>query len=102
MTRFTVSCRNAPPRVAAIRRAAVRRGATVRRLVTFTDPGADTWRARITWGDGSGRHRRYLGHAHRFAIHHAFRRTGSFTVTVKVYDQHGAYGLRRFRVTVRP
>ena len=102
LLRFTVTCRNAPPRIAPLAAATVRRGATLRRVVRFTDPGADTWRARLAWGDGSGWSRRPLGRAHRFTIGHVFHRTGRFTVTVKVFDQHGAYGLRRFRVTVRP
>jgi hypothetical protein len=69
--------------------------------VVFTDPGADTWRALIVWGDGFARSRRPIGAAHRFMIGHVFRRDGVFTVTVRVLDRHGGSGTARFRVTVR-
>ena len=100
-TRFELMVRNVAPRIARLARAAARRGVAFRRRVVFTDPGADTWRALIVWGDGSARSRRPIGAAHRFMIGHVFRRDGVFTVTVRVLDRHGGSGTARFRVTVR-
>ncbi len=100
-TRFELAVRNVPPRIARMRNAAARRGVAFRRRVVFRDPGADTWRAVVAWGDGSVRSRRPLGNAHRFTIGHVYRRDGVFTVTVRVLDRHGGAGAARFRVTVR-
>ena len=100
-TRFELVVRNVPPRIASLPKAAARRGIAFRRRVVFTDPGADTWRAVVAWGDGSAKGRRSLGSAHSFRIRHIFRRDGVFTVTVRVYDRHGGSGVRRFRVTAR-
>jgi hypothetical protein len=100
-TRFELVVGNVAPHVAALRKAAARRGHVFRRRIVFTDPGADRWRTVIAWGDGSAPSRRALGAAHRFVIAHVFRRDGVFTVTVRVFDRHGGAGLARFRVTVR-
>jgi len=96
-----VSVRNVPPHIVKMGSATVRRGFAFRRRVVFTDPGADTWRAVVAWGDGSARSRRPLGSAKSFLIRHVFKRTGALTVSVRVYDRHGASSLARFRVAVR-
>ena len=99
-TRFVVVVRNVAPRVAAQRNAAARRGIAFRRRVAFTDPGADTWRTVVVWGDGSAS-RRPTGRSHSFLVGHVFHRDGLFTVTVRVLDRHGGTGVTHFRVRVR-
>jgi len=100
--RFTVTVRNVPPSLHAGRAAVVRWGAAFRRTVTFADPGlTDRFRARITWGDGSGVHRVRLGAATSFGLRHVFRHPGRYTVRVSVVDRDGGRGRARFRVTVR-
>ena len=99
--RFTVVVRNLVPRVRAGAAATVRRGSDLRRRVTFVDPGAERFRARIAWGDGSGYAHVRLGTQRAFTIRHTWRRTGAFTVSVRVTDSHGGRGVDRFRVTVR-
>ncbi len=100
-SRFTVTARNVAPRIAHQSSGTARRGIAFRRRIVFTDPGADSWRAVLAWGDGSGRSRRPIGTAHGFVIRHTFRHAGLFTVSVRVFDRHGGVGLRRFRVQVR-
>ncbi len=98
--RFVVTVRNVAPRIAVQPNGAARRGIAFRRRIAFTDPGADSWRAVITWGDGS-QSRRPGSPTHSFVIGHVFRRVGLFTVTVRVSDHHGGTGVRRFKVRVR-
>jgi hypothetical protein len=99
--RFTVKVRNLAPRVHAGPAATVRRGSAWRRRVTFGDPGAERFRARVAWGDGSGYSHVRLGSRRAFTIHHTWRRAGRFTVSVRVSDGHAGRGVDRFRVTVR-
>jgi len=98
--RFVVTVRDVAPRIAVQHNGAARRGVAFRRRIAFTDPGADTWRAVITWGDGSVS-RRPGSASHTFVTGHIFRRVGLFTVTVRVSDHHGGTGVRRFKVRVR-
>jgi hypothetical protein len=98
--RFVVTVRNVAPRIAVQPNGAARRGIAFRRRIAFTDPGADSWRAVITWGDGSVS-RRPGSATHTFVMGHVFRRLGLFTVTVRVSDHHGGTGVRRFKVRVR-
>jgi len=100
-SRFSATVRNVPPTVRAGRNVTLRAGATLRRLVRLSDPGADTWRARIAWGDGSGVRRLRLGRRTTFTIRHIFSRPGVYGVRVSVIDDDGGHGSRRFLVTVR-
>lgn len=98
--RFVVTVRNVAPHIAVQSSGAARRGIAFRRRIVFTDPGADSWRAVITWGDGS-QSLRPGSRSHSFVTAHIFRRAGLFTVTVRVSDHHGGTGVRRFKVRVR-
>ena len=98
--RFVITVRDVAPHIAAQANGSARRGVAFRRRIAFTDPGADSWRAVITWGDGS-LSRRPGSRAHSFVTAHIFRRTGLFAVTVRVSDHHGGTGTRRFKVRVR-
>ena len=61
--RFLVDVRNVAPRIAAQRSGAARRGIAFKRRIAFTDPGADSWRTVIRWGDGSTSRRPSRPHA---------------------------------------
>ena len=98
--RFVVTVRNVVPHIALQHRGAARRGVAFRRRIAFSDPGADSWRRVIAWGDGSVS-RRPASRSHGFVIAHVFRRAGLFTVTVRVSDHRGGTGVRRFKVRVR-
>ena len=95
-----MTVRNVAPHIAVQSSGAARRGIAFRRRIVFTDPGADSWRAVITWGDGS-QSLRPGSRSHSFVTAHIFRRAGLFTVTVRVSDHHGGTGVRRFKVRVR-
>ncbi len=98
--RFLVTVRDVPPRIAAQRSGVARRGIAFRRRIAFTDPGADSWRTTVVWGDGT-QSRRPTVRSRAFRIGHVFHRDGVFVVTVRVYDRHGGVGVRRFKVRVR-
>ena len=56
--------RNVAPRDRAAQRSgAARRGVAFRRRIAFTDPGADSWRTLVVWGDGT-QTRRPIGRSH--------------------------------------
>jgi len=54
---------------------------------SFTDPGRDPWAATVDYGDGSGSTPLALS-GMSFALSHAYRSAGVFTVTVAVSDDH--------------
>lgn len=100
--RFAVTVINRAPRVYAGADARVRAGVVFARRGRFTDPGLETYKASVTWGDGSGRRTlRLSGKA--FTLRHAFPRARgrTYTVSVTVVDGHGGKGIDRFRVAVR-
>ncbi|HJW76323.1 MAG TPA: hypothetical protein VJ787_11765, partial [Thermoleophilia bacterium] len=82
--------------------AGVRAGVVFARRGRFTDPGIETYKAWVTWGDGSGKRPLAL-RGKAFTLRHAFPRTRvrTYTVTVTVVDSHGGRGVGGFRVTVR-
>ena len=92
---------NVAPRVSAGAGVRLHRGARLRRRGSFADPGADTWKATVDYGDGAGRHALPLT-GKTFVLNHRFRgaRGRVFTVTVRVRDDDGGAGVARFRVTL--
>jgi DNA/RNA endonuclease G (NUC1) len=54
---------------------------------TFSDPGTDLWTATVDYGDGTGAQALALS-GKSFALAHAYRAAGTFTVTVQVSDDH--------------
>jgi hypothetical protein len=56
---------------------------------TFTDPGADAWRATVIWGDGSAPEQVALG-GRSFSLTHVYTAAGSYAVTVRVADDDAA------------
>ena len=100
--RCVVTVVNRAPRVYAGANASVRAGVVFARRGRFTDPGLETYKARVAWGDGSGLRKLAL-RGKTFTLRHLFPRTRGHTYTVKVtvFDSHGGKGVDRFRVAVR-
>ena len=67
---------------------------------SFTDPGADSWTATVDYGDGSGVQQLALV-GKTFTLDHAYRASGTFTVTVSVADDDGGVGSSHASVTVQ-
>jgi len=94
---------NVAPRVRAGGQANVASGALLTRRGSSADPGADTWKGAVSWGDGSARTALRLRADKTFKLAHRFPRARgrSYTVVVAVRDDDGGRGTARFRVTVR-
>ena len=101
--RLAVRVREVAPKVSAGAGATLRPGTAFVRAGSFTDPGAETWRGWVRWGDGSPRRELVLGADKTFALRHVFPRrpSRSYKVTVTVRDDDGARGVGTFRVRVR-
>jgi single-stranded DNA-binding protein len=70
-------------------------------LGSFTDPGADTWTVDVDWGDGTTHDNPAVGSAGNIpATQHEYDDNGTYTVTVKVTDDDGAYDSKTFQVSV--
>ena len=78
-------------------------GTMFARAASFTDPGAETWRGWVRWGDGSPLQKLVLGADKTFVLRHLYSRRPSrrYTVTVTVRDSDGARGVDTFHVRVR-
>ena len=100
---IAVTVRNVAPRVAGGRDAKVRAGARFTRTCSFADPGADSWKGWVKYGDGSARKALRLRAGKSFRLAHRFAgpRGRRCTVTLCVTDGDGGRGVDRFRVTVR-
>src|SRR5207248_2036854 len=69
--------------------------------VAFQDPGLDTWRATVDYGDGSGEQPVALpAGGKRFGLAHDYADPGVYSVTVRVTDDGGAAGRDTLRLTV--
>ncbi len=90
------------PKVAGGADVRVRSGAGFRRTCTFRDPGADTWKGWVSYGDGTARQALRLRADKSFTLSHRFsgRRGRRYTVTLCVTDDDGR-DVDRFRVTAR-
>ena len=100
---LNVKVRNVAPKVAGGVGARVRAGARFARTCRFRDPGADTWRGWVKYGDGTARRALRLRADKSFRLTHRFAgpRGRRYTVTLCVTDDDGGRGVDRFRVTVR-
>lgn len=58
---------------------------------SFADPGSDTWRAFVDYGDGAGPVALALS-GQTFVLSHTYATPGTFDVTVKILDDDGAGG----------
>ncbi len=66
---------------------------------SFTDPGADTWTARVNYSDGTGDQTVTLT-GKNFALNHTFTASGTYTVALTVEDDDLGVGTASFNVTV--
>jgi hypothetical protein len=82
--------------------APILQGGTMTLGGAFADPGADTWKATVDYGDGTKLTPLTLKADRSFALAHKYTRTGSFLVTVRVTDEDGGTGLATFTVMVQP
>jgi hypothetical protein len=96
---LAVTVNNVPPTVDAGRDAEVKQGTLVIRWGSFADPGADTWKATVDYGDGTGPQRLAL-QGHNFLLLHYYRAKGTYQVIVTVWDDEGATGTASFTITV--
>ena len=98
-----VTVRNVAPKVRAGANATVRAGARFTRICRFGDPGADSWKGWVKYGDGSARRalRPRAGKTLRLSHRFAGPRGRRCTVTLCVTDDDGGRGIARLRVTLR-
>ena len=75
-------------------------GVSVSRLVTFTDPGADTWNVAVDWGDGTVPDGALGLSLRELAVGHVYADNGIYTVTIDVVDDDGGTDAASFTVTV--
>ena len=66
-------------------------GSTFSSSGSFTDPGADTWTARVHYGDGGGWQPLSL-QGKSFNLEHSYANSGTYWVTILVRDSDGAEG----------
>lgn len=98
---FKVAVRNRAPIAHLGAPASVRRGVRLARLISITDPGAEVYTARVTWGDGTASTLRTTTHS--LWLRHVWRtaRTLPYVVKVTITDGHGGTGRASLKVTVR-
>jgi DNA/RNA endonuclease G (NUC1) len=97
----TVTVANVPPQVAAFLGATILRGETYGAAGTFGDPGAaDTWTARVVYGDGSAAAPLAVS-GMGFQLGHLYSTAGDFTVLVTITDKDGDAGTASARVVVQ-
>ena len=83
---FDVFVANVSPTVDAGADAAVDEGSLFSRSGSFIDPGADSWTARVDYGDGSGVQPLTLNGDKTFDLSHTYADDGDYRVTVSVRD----------------
>jgi PKD repeat protein len=75
-------------------------GSTFTSLGSFTDPGADTWTARVNYGDGTGWQTLALN-GKSFTLQHLYANSGYYPVNISVRDSDGAEGTLYVYANVR-
>jgi PKD repeat protein len=96
----TIVVTNVAPRVAAFDGATILAGETYSTTGSFTDPGADTWRGSVNYGDGSATAALAID-GKTFSLEHRYSAAGSYTVAVNVLDKDGGMGSASAQVTVQ-
>ena len=100
---IAVSVRTVAPAIRSGGGASLRSGARFTRTCAFADPGADSWKGWVTYGDGSARQALHLRVDKTFRLSHRYAgpRGRRCTVTLCVTDDDGGRDTARFGVTLR-
>ncbi len=97
---LSLAVANAVPEVNAGPDVSIAPGATLSATGRFTDLGADTWTAKVDYGDGTGQQTLTLRPDKTFELRHTYPAVGVFTVRVTVTDDDGGAGSDTVVVTV--
>ena len=95
-----IAVANVAPRIAAFDGATILEGETYSTTGSFTDPGADTWRGSVNYGDGSATAALAIV-GKSFSVEHQYTTAGSYTVAVNVLDKDGGMGSGAAQVVVQ-
>lgn len=96
-----VNVNNVIPAVEIGSDAVAQKGVAFTRAGQFSDPGLDTWKAYVNYGDGRGEQELSLSEGKTFNLRHVYPTKGSYTVTVRVEDNDGGEGRASFAVKVK-
>jgi PKD repeat protein len=98
----TATIANVAPQVSALADATLQPGQTYTADGSFTDPGADSWNATVSYGDGSATEQLALSGT-TFSLSHTYPsdQAGPFTVVVTVSDDDGGVGTAQASVGVQ-
>jgi len=99
-TTTTVTVNNVAPEVDAGPDATINEGNTFVSSGSFTDPGDDTWRAKVDYGDGSDVQTLSLNADKTFSLDHTYADNDVCTVTITVTDDDTGVGTDTATVTV--
>jgi autotransporter-associated beta strand protein len=95
-----VSVKNLSPTIILTGDQNINEGDALNASGSFTDPGADTWRAKVDYGDGVPPENLPLDPGKTFDLQHTYADDGQYTVTVIVEDEDGGLSSARFEVKV--
>lgn len=98
-----VSARNVAPAIMSGGGASLRSGSRFTRTCSFADPGADSWRGWVEFGDGSARQALRLRADKTFRLSHRYAAQPGrrCTVMLCVTDDDGSRATARIGVTLR-
>ena len=97
---FNVIVKNTAPDVNAGTGINITRNETFRSSGSFSDPGQDSWKAEVNYGDGSGWQLLNLD-GWDFSLQHSYSSPGDYLLTVRVSDDDGGVGTGSCEVNVR-
>ena len=102
VARVTVYVTEFEPVLAPIANATYSRGSGAPFVASgsFSDPSADKWSARVTWGDGSAPVESAIN-GRAFQLSHGYAANGVYTVIVTLFDGVGHTASTSFQVTVQ-